>query len=165
VGRPDGLGWPGLRHKKIVIVLVLLLVMFFGYRSVKPSGLGVTAGKLAACPASPNCVCSQAGEDEGHRIAPFKYKGSLAEAKAEVKKVVAALPRTELVTETNDYVHFTFTTAIMRYVDDVQFYFDDQRKVIEVRSASRVGHSDLGVNRKRVETIRGLLPAEMRGER
>ena len=148
--------------KKIAIVLLLLLVMIFGCRSVKPSGLGVTAGKLAPCPDSPNCVSSQA-EDAGHHIAPFKYQGSLADAKGEVKKVVAALPRTKIITETNDYLHVIFTTAIMRFVDDVEFYFDDQRKVIEVRSASRVGHSDLGVNRKRIETIRRQLPADMQG--
>ena len=149
--------------KKLVIALAILTIMIIGCRSIRPKNLGVTAGKLAPCPSSPNCVNSQA-EDADHRIAPFKYTNSLADAKSALKSVIAALPRTNVVTETNDYLHVEFTTAILRFVDDVEFYFDDQRKVIELRSASRVGHSDLGVNRKRIETIRRALPVEMRGE-
>ncbi|HEY3350142.1 MAG TPA: DUF1499 domain-containing protein [Thermoanaerobaculia bacterium] len=112
--------------------------------------------RLKACPATPNCVLSTA-PDEAHRIAPFPFTGDSAEALARVKAAALSFPRTRVAEEAPGYVHVTFTSAVFRFVDDVEFEADEAAKVIRVRSASRVGRSDFGVNRKRVEAIRAKL--------
>jgi len=110
---------------------------------------------LAPCPASPNCVSTQA-QDEGHAIAPFRYRKSRVEAKEALKEVIRALPRTRLVEEDESYLHYEFTSLLLRFVDDVEFVFDDEAKTIHFRSASRTGYGDLGVNRARMEQVRAL---------
>lgn len=111
---------------------------------------------LRLCPSSPNCVSTQA-QDEGHAIAPIRYRKSRIEAREVLKEVVRSLPRTKLVEEDESYLHYEFTSLLMRFVDDVEFVFDDETKTIHFRSASRTGYGDLGVNRRRMEEIRSLL--------
>lgn len=108
---------------------------------------------LRTCPDNPNCVSTQA-TGEGHAIAPFQYKKSRAEAKEALKSVIGTLPRTKLIDEDESYLHYEFTSLLFRFVDDVEFLFDDNAKMIHFRSASRIGYSDLGVNRKRMEQVR-----------
>jgi uncharacterized protein (DUF1499 family) len=115
---------------------------------------------LSPCPASPNCVSTQA-TDENHAIAPFQYKKSRAEAKEALKAAIATLPRTKLVQEDESYLHYEFTSLLLRFVDDVEFLFDEAIKTVHFRSASRVGYSDLGVNRKRMEQIRVLVVGKL----
>jgi len=93
-------------------------------------------------------------EDEDHLIAPFTYEGSAAEARAKLIVILESTKRAEIISSTDNYIHAEFTSLIFRFVDDVEFYFDDQKPVIHVRSASRVGYSDLGANRKRIEALR-----------
>jgi uncharacterized protein (DUF1499 family) len=112
--------------------------------------------RLKPCPKSPNCVSSFAS-DEGHRISPFPFTGTAAESLARVKATALSFPRTRVVEEAPGYVHLTFTSAIFRFVDDVEFEADEAAKTMQVRSASRVGRSDFGVNRKRIEAIRERL--------
>lgn len=119
------------------------------------AGSFMTLRTLAPCPASPNCVSTQA-QDEGHAIAPFRYRKSRAEAKEALKDVIRSLPRTKLVEEDESYLHYEFTSLLIRFVDDVEFLFDDEAKTIHFRSASRTGYGDLGVNRKRMEQVRAL---------
>lgn len=121
-----------------------------------PSNLGVHAGKLAPCPDSPNCVCSQA-KDATHLIAPIAYDGEATAAMARLAQVVARQPGATLVTQRNDYVYATFQTPLMGFVDDGEFLADPVQHVIDVRSASRLGHSDFGVNRKRIEAVRAAF--------
>ena len=111
---------------------------------------------LPPCPSSPNCVSTQA-QDEGHAVAPFRYRKSRAEAKESLKAIVQAMPRTRLVEEDESYLHYEFTSLLLRFVDDVEFLIDDESKTIHFRSASRTGYGDLGVNRKRMEEIRSLI--------
>ncbi|MEO8047941.1 MAG: DUF1499 domain-containing protein [Nitrospirota bacterium] len=111
---------------------------------------------LGLCPSSPNCVSTQA-QDEGHTIAPFRYRKSRAEAKEALKDVIRSLPRTKLVEEDETYLHYEVTSLLFRFVDDVEFLFDDDTKTIHFRSASRTGYGDLGVNRTRMEQVRALL--------
>ncbi len=107
--------------------------------------------RLAPVPKSPNCVSSRADPaDRVHAIAPLS--GADLDR---VKAVMAAMPRTELVEEAEGYLHYVCTTALLRFKDDVEFEQDGD--VVHVRSASRVGYGDLGVNRKRVEGIRRAL--------
>jgi len=133
--------------------MILPAVLLIGCQSTRPVNLGVKDGRLARCPSSPNCVSSQA-EDEGHRVAPLNYAGSTGEAMAKLKEIMRSLPRTEVITESETYLHVEFTSALFRFVDDVEFFVDTASKVIHVRSASRLGYSDLGVNLKRIELIR-----------
>jgi len=116
----------------------------------RPTNLGVQGGKLASCPSSPNCVSSQASDN--HAIAPLRFSGDAQAALRKLKTVVEAMPRTRIIDSKPDYLYAEFSTALMGFVDDVEFYCDGT--AIQVRSASRLGYSDLGVNRKRVEVIR-----------
>ncbi|NEU76628.1 DUF1499 domain-containing protein [Hassallia byssoidea VB512170] len=122
----------------------------------RPNNLGVNSGKLAPCPNSPNCVSSQSSSSV-HSIAPLSYSSTPEEAIANLKSVIQSLPRTKIITESKDYLYAEFKSALMGFVDDVEFYLDRKANVIQVRSASRLGQSDLGVNRKRIETIRAKL--------
>jgi uncharacterized protein (DUF1499 family) len=115
---------------------------------------------LAPCPSSPNCVSTQA-TDQSHRIAPYRYQQSLAGAKETLKTIVNLLPRTRLIEETEGYLHYEFTSFLLRFVDDVEFVFDEEPKLIQFRSASRTGYSDLGVNRRRMEDIRTLVEGKL----
>jgi uncharacterized protein (DUF1499 family) len=127
----------------------------FSFPGNAPTNLGVKDGKLLACPGSPNCVSSQTpAADAEHAIAPMAYTGSAGEAIAKLKTIVQGMERTKVINASGDYLYAEFSTKLMGFVDDVEFYADDAAKVIHVRSASRLGQSDLGVNRQRVEAIR-----------
>lgn len=129
----------------------------FNFSGTRPSNLGVNGGKLAPVPDSPNCVSSQApASDKQHYIAPLTVAGSSSEAIAKIKAVVQGMDRTEIIEETDNYLYAEFTTKLMGFVDDVEFYADGSGTV-QVRSASRLGKSDLDLNRKRVEEIRGQV--------
>ncbi|ALA57023.1 DUF1499 domain-containing protein [Nitrospira moscoviensis] len=120
----------------------------------------MTARTLAPCPSSPNCVSTQAA-DERHAIAPFRYRTSKAEARELLKTVVCSLPRAQLVEEDESYLHYEFTSLLLRFVDDVEFLLDDETKTVHFRSASRTGYGDFGVNRKRMEEIRALAEGKL----
>jgi uncharacterized protein (DUF1499 family) len=118
----------------------------------RPDNLGVRDGRLAVCKPSPNCVSSQANPvDAEHYIAPIH--GSMAAA----RKAIQSFPRATLIRQEPNYLYAEFRTPLLRYVDDVEFYFDGT--VIHVRSCSRLGRRDFGVNRKRVEQLRTLIEA------
>ena len=118
--------------------------------------MGERMRRLSPCPDKPNCVSTTA-EEERHAIAPFRYRKSRAEAKEALKAVIAGLPRTTLVEEDDAYLHVEVTSLLLRFVDDVEFLFDEESKTIHFRSASRVGYGDLGVNRRRMEALRSLV--------
>ena len=147
------------RSKRIVISLAVVIVLIVGALAMmslfsgKPSNLGVTNGRLADCPSSPNCVSTQAGVVE-HRMEPIPFTGSSDEAMQRIKTLVAEMPRTKIVTVADNYLHVEFRSAFFRFVDDVEFLVGSETQIIHFRSASRVGHSDFGVNRDRMEQIR-----------
>jgi uncharacterized protein (DUF1499 family) len=118
----------------------------------------VAGGRLAPCPDKPNCVCTQSS-DARHRIEPLTYTGSAEEAMTRLRDVLLARPRVRIVTQTESYLHAECTSRLFRFVDDVELLIDREAKVIHFRSASRVGHSDLGVNRRRMEEIRQAFNA------
>ena len=141
---------------RIVTVLVLLPVLGFALASLfsrRPSNLGVREGKLAPCPDSPNCVSSQS-TSAVHQLDPWEYEESSESILKKLKEILRSLPRTRIVTEEENYLHAEATSAIFRFVDDIEIFIDESNKQIHFRSASRVGHSDLGVNRDRIEEIR-----------
>ncbi|WP_246032175.1 DUF1499 domain-containing protein [Leptospira fluminis] len=140
--------------------LAFLMLVVASCTGTRPTNLGVRDGKLAPCPSSPNCVSSQvANSDETHFISSYEYKNKPEDAKKKLVAAIQSLPRTLIITEKPDYVYAEFTSFTMRFVDDVEFYFAPDQKTIHIRSASRLGHSDLGVNRKRMEKIRELFSA------
>ena len=116
----------------------------------------MSRARLDPCPSSPNCVSTQA-QDEGHAIEPIRYRKSRAEAKEALKEVIRSLPRMKLVEEDESYLHYESTSLLLRFVDDVEFLFDDDTKTLHFRSASRTGYGDLGVNRTRMEQVRALV--------
>lgn len=117
----------------------------------------VSASSLPDCPQSPNCVSSQAS-DEAHRVAPLAAGSNVAESAAMLTAVLDSLPRVAWTASADNVIEATFKTRIMRFTDDVLFHIDDDG-MIQVRSASRVGYSDLGANRSRVEMLREKLAA------
>lgn len=110
--------------------------------------------ELKPCPSSPNCVSSRDGEDSAHHVMPLTWSGDIKQAKAKLRKALLAAGDATFVEEGDTYWHIEFRSRWFRFVDDVEFLFDIENKLIHVRSASRVGYSDLGVNRRRVESIR-----------
>ena len=137
----------------LVLLLPIIGLYIMSLTAARPTNLGVKDGKLAPCPASPNCVSTQA-EDADHRMEPIRFTGDAKDAKTKLQQALGALPRTTIVTETDDYLHAEGTSLLFRFVDDVEFWIDAPNQVIHFRSASRVGKSDFGVNRARMETIR-----------
>jgi uncharacterized protein (DUF1499 family) len=118
--------------------------------------LGIESGSLSPCPASPNCVVSQHA-DAKHAIAPITYHITRDKARETLLKVLTVVPRTQIIKQTDNYVHAISKSRIFKFVDDVEFYFPSDKSIIHIRSASRVGDSDFGVNRTRLEQIRLAL--------
>ncbi len=136
----------------------LPLFLIVSCAGARPLNLGLKNGKLAPCPSSPNCVSSQSTDKE-HAIEPLTYSGGAKEAMARLGEIIRGMPRAQVISEKDGYLYAEFTSLIFRFVDDVEFFPDDSAKRIHVRSASRLGSSDLGVNRKRVEAIRNIWNA------
>jgi uncharacterized protein (DUF1499 family) len=130
-----------------------LLFSLAGCSGVPPAHLGVKEGKLMPCPPLPNCVSSQSPDKE-HAVDPFTATKAKAESMADLRRIVLRMKRSHIASAEDTYLRVEFTSAIWRFTDDVEFYFDEAAGVIHVRSASRIGQFDLGVNRKRVEEIR-----------
>ena len=130
-------------------------VILFGCAAQSPMDIGLNDGRLAPCPDRPNCVISQSG-DKRHHIDPIVYEGEKSAAVETIQQVVQGLAGTRIVTQTDHYLHVEFRSKIMGFVDDVEFFFPDTT-IIHMRSASRVGYSDFGVNLKRLEKIRQLF--------
>jgi uncharacterized protein (DUF1499 family) len=138
--------------KNLSLALATSLIIF-GCSGTRPANLGMKDGALASCPASPNCVSTKAADGQ-HGIAPITFTGSAEDAKKKLVAVINSMRRTRIVTDDGNYVHVEFTSFLFRFVDDVEFIIDGSTHTIEFRSASRLGYSDLGVNRKRMEEIR-----------
>jgi uncharacterized protein (DUF1499 family) len=121
----------------------------FKFSGQRPTNLGVKDGRLAACPGTPNCVCSQSDRPQ-EKIAPLPLVSM-----DKLRQVIEGMERTAIIEQTDNYLYAEFTTKLMGFVDDVEFFNDGS--AIQVRSASRLGKSDLNLNRQRVEAIRAAL--------
>jgi uncharacterized protein (DUF1499 family) len=157
--------------KWIVIVLVVLVLAAVAAGQAgllagkEPQDLGVHDGKLKPPSKTDNSVSSQAGLYPDHpqlrysEIAPLVLRGDGPATLAKIKSVVEAMPGAKVVKSEPGYLYAQYTTQLMKFVDDVEFWHDPAAQVIQVRSASRLGKSDLGVNRKRIEAVRAALAA------
>jgi uncharacterized protein (DUF1499 family) len=121
-----------------------------------PATLGVSDAGLAPCPSSPNCVSSDA-RDNDHRVAPLQLAAPAAEAWQAAREQVAEIPRTRIVSEEPGYLHAECRSALLGFIDDLELNLRPSEGIIAVRSAARLGYSDFGVNRKRVEALRAAL--------
>ena len=118
----------------------------------RPANLGVKDGRLAPCRRTPNCVSSQTdAADREHYIAPIAFKGGMAD----LRKAVESMPGSTIIEQESSYLYAEFRTPLMRFVDDVELFLDES--TVHVRSASRLGRRDFGVNRKRMEALRVKL--------
>jgi uncharacterized protein (DUF1499 family) len=146
-------------------LLVLLAARFGAFSGRPPADLGVRDGRLRAPSTTPNSVSSQAVLWPQHPqqaeagIAPLASKGSGPQTLAQIRRIVEAMPGARVVQASDDYLYVQFTTRWMQFVDDTEFWFDPAAGVVQVRSASRVGRRDFGVNRARIEAIRAALAA------
>ena len=127
--------------------------------TVRPANLGSVAGRLAECPATPNAVCTQCGDAE-HWIEPFHFQCSGERALAHLERIVRRLPRSQIITVADGYLHTEFTSRLFRFVDDVEFLIEPDTCRIHFRSASRTGYYDMEVNRNRMEHIRRAFETE-----
>ena len=145
--------------KWFILLAIGGVVIFFVLRwlvqrvSPLPDHLGVANGRLAPCPDSPNCVSTQV-TDEEHGIAPIAYEGETSTAYATILAILQADPQFTIITNTPTYIHAEARTAVWRFSDDVEFYFDEAEGLVHFRSASRLGYGDAGVNRQRMEAVR-----------
>ena len=142
-------------QKNFIIVMggIIMLWGISGCSVNRPENLGLKNNLLLPCPESPNCVLSQAS-DAKHKIKPIYYATSVEAAKEKLIKVIQSMDATRIIKQDEVYWHVEFTTRWLRFIDDVEFYFPESEALIHLRSASRSGYWDLGVNRKRVEEIR-----------
>jgi uncharacterized protein (DUF1499 family) len=137
----------------IPVPLALAGGSIFHFSGDRPSTLGPFNNHLQACPESPNCVSSQS-TDSAHAIEPIRFEGNGRRAMQALKQVIDDAERSDIIKADDNYLYAEFTSQLMGFVDDVEFYVNETEQTIEVRSASRMGESDLGVNRKRIEALR-----------
>lgn len=143
---------------KIIIITFLVVAVSMcarvqGSKSGKAPGL--TDGKLTRCPGKPNCVSSEEEKNSDHYVEPLKYEGDVLAALKYLKDSVKEMGG-NFVSVSDNYAAVIFKTKVFGFIDDLEIRIDRKRKLIHMRSASRVGYSDLGVNRKRIETLRTL---------
>ena len=138
----------------VLLGLPLLSMVFIACSATSARGIQ-SDGALAPCPKSPNCVCSEgAGASVPPLSLPERFRGDADAAMAGLVAFLEEEPRVELIVNEPEYVHAVFRTRLLRFRDDVEFRLDRDQGVIQVRSASRLGYSDLGANKARVESIR-----------
>lgn len=155
---PDKDAMPGFAYS-CVVAIIFCGALVAASRAAEPSPKPVTPGTgLRSCPDSPNCVASGA-EDERRRIDPLTFAPPAAVAWQRLKEQVAKLPRATIVSETPGYLHVECRSKVFGFVDDLEFQLHAAQGLIAVRSASRTGYYDFGVNRQRVETLRAALLA------
>jgi uncharacterized protein (DUF1499 family) len=134
--------------------MTLLAAILTACAGERPKNLGVTNGILAACPSSPNCVSSFATEG-GQKIAPLTFSDDPAAAFSRLTQMIRQRKDATVIEERSDYLRVELRTTF--FVDDAEFLLDGEKKVIQLRSASRLGYSDLGKNRRRIEEIRAAF--------
>ena len=140
-----------IQHFRWILLMGIFTTILSACAGTRSEQLGVSIGRLTECPSSPNCVSSQAG-DEAHHIAPLVFKDEPESAFARLKQILVRRRDTTIIEERPGYLRVEFHTLL--FIDDGEFLLDVEQRLIQVRSASRRGYSDLGKNRRRLEEIR-----------
>jgi uncharacterized protein (DUF1499 family) len=144
------------RFGEIGLTLALILSIASGCSGIGPDEIGNDPSGLRGCPKSPNCVSSEA-KDEQHAIGPFHLKGDPKVSWPIILDEIASMPRWRIVKATDNYLHVECKSRIFRFIDDLELSFNSSTGIISIRSASRTGYSDFGANRRRVELLRSML--------
>ncbi|MFT5701967.1 MAG: hypothetical protein ACI8ZB_004871 [Desulforhopalus sp.] len=137
----------------ILIILTLLAITLILKNNSTPRNIGVTNGALSPVPSTPNAVSSQTS-DKGRQVAPLPFRQDLLESITTINKILEEFEYIEIVKVEKNYIHAISTTKTMHFHDDIEFFFDERTKLIHFRSASRIGYSDMGVNRKRYNLLK-----------
>ncbi len=145
---------PRRQSPTALLALVLALAWLTGCSGSRPLHLGHVNDQLAPCPDRPNCVSSFALADDPHFIAPLQIRGDADARWQALQQLIGQTDRAELISATPNYLHVEYRSRLMRFVDDVEFLRQPQTNLIHVRSASRLGYADFGVNRARIEALR-----------
>jgi uncharacterized protein (DUF1499 family) len=138
-----------------ILILIIGLVFFLFILSImsrKNPSVGMVNGRLRPCPNRPNCVCSE-DKDHPSYIKPVAFSGSAKEKWDKAKQMIREMGG-KIVREEDEYLWATFSTKVFRFVDDLELRMDEENRLIHIRSSSRVGYSDMGVNRRRIEDFR-----------
>ena len=138
----------------LTLVILIFIVLSTISCSQRPQ-LGLSHNQLLPCPSTPNCVCSENPVQSGF-AAPLRFTGHPDESWQRARETITAMGG-RIVEENNHYLHAVFTSRFFRFIDDLELRLDETAGVIHFRSASRIGYSDLGVNSKRIETLRSLF--------
>jgi uncharacterized protein (DUF1499 family) len=139
-----------VKLEKLSVIYLFFFILTNGCSGTKPTSIG----QFINCPDKPNCISSKSSSSS--HTPPLTYQGSTLKAKKDLLKVIESIARAKVSTNNTNFLHVEFTSKIFRFVDDVEFYFDEP-EVIHFRSASRIGHSDMGINRDRMEEIKKLF--------
>ncbi len=144
----------------IIIILLLLAVLVafiaLGILSKSGSAVGIVNGSLAKCPNKPNCVCSEQDTKKQHAIEPITFSHNITSDPLSILKNAVREMGGTIHIEDDQYFAATFSSNLFGFVDDLEIRIDPNKAVIHLRSASRVGYSDRGVNKKRIEILRDL---------
>ena len=153
---------------KIILIILLILIVGFivAFLGLQKASKLVEApqlveGKLSKCPDKPNCVCSEYKDNSSHSIDPIAIAQDSAVDNLTLLKNIIGEMGGEIQVEKSDYLAATFTLTVFRFVDDLEIRIDSTQGVIHLRSASRVGYSDMGVNKKRVELLKELFHSKV----
>lgn len=148
-------------YRVIQTGLKLAVIMFIisGCSGKRTDAIGVGPSGLSSCPKSPNCVSSEAN-DKQHAIESFCLKGDPNVSWLLIQDEITSMPGGVIITATANYIHVECKSRIFRFIDDLELYFNSSNGIISIRSASRIGYSDFGANRRRVELLRSELRAK-----
>lgn len=142
--------------------VAFVAAVVIGCAGPRPTDLGVHGARLTPCPSSPNCISSHAAQEDDHYAPPLAFEGDAALAWKAAIEAAKALDRAKVVEEREGYLWLEVASRVFGFVDDFELALDATGRRIDVRSASRVGHSDLGVNRARIEDVRAAFERELR---
>jgi len=138
----------------IIVFSTIVILLSLGSKSKQGMAPGLTEGKLSACKAAPNCVCSEHKDDKEHYVDPIElYIKNNIENMPIIKNIISGMGG-RIESEKDNYLSATFTSDIFKFVDDLEIRMDMSQGVAHVRSRSRVGYADFNANKKRIEKIR-----------
>jgi uncharacterized protein (DUF1499 family) len=137
----------------VVGVMGVVVIYMLVKNNIVPKNIGVENGKLAKMPNKPNAVSSQTDEED-KKVEALEFKVNLEDSKEKLLKSIQDYGNAKIIKNEKNYIYVIFTTGKMKYHDDVEFYFDESTKLIHFRSASRIGYSDMGLNRERYNKLR-----------
>ncbi|MCB2291068.1 DUF1499 domain-containing protein [Clostridium sp. CS001] len=141
------------RISGVVAAMGAIVVYMVLKNNISPRNLGANNGKLVKMPNKPSAVSSQTYEKD-KKVAAMEFKGNLEASKEKVISTIESYGDAKIIKNENNYIYAVFTTGKMKFHDDVEFYFDESENLIHFRSASRIGYSDMGLNRERYNKLR-----------